>query len=94
VHERDAHKQTVDLHALEQICTRIDHENSIDLLDEYERVCHSMLTKVIESRLKKTGNFARHSDDAQSNDIQECAEQKVDMNADETICICGRNEKL
>ncbi len=90
VHEREMH-QPMDLRALEQICTRIDHGDCVDLLDEYERVCHAMLTKVIESRLKKAGNYgisrlvANESTDA--ND----GKQKSPLdNAHSTIFIGGR----
>jgi hypothetical protein len=49
VHERDAHKQD-DVHALQLICARVQHANTVDLLGQYEQLCKAMLDKVVKLR--------------------------------------------
>lgn len=56
VHARKIHKHsTSDLHALEQICTRIDATScSWHELVEYERVCNAVLERVVAIKNAKT----------------------------------------
>lgn len=57
VHERDAHKQDELKIQLEQIFTRIDCEQSVEVLADYERLCHSILLRLIENKSTKNMNM-------------------------------------